>query len=582
MNSPARPYSTLEILETRIAPAAVFTFFDTDGDAVKVTSSKGTNAQLAAAFTLSGGVSGNPTKIDLSLVFGVTAVFGGADISIIARPSALGDGFVSVGEIIASPVDLGKIVIDGDLGRIFVGDPLNAVPALKSLTVASLGALGTLSGAPDLGSSIDGRVGALIVKGDIANASVGVNGRIDALTVTGSVFGNITDSGFLQANSFGAIKIGGDLRGGAGDRTGYLESSGRIDSLTVGGSILGGGGIQSGIVLAGSGTQDIGAVKVMHNIKAGGGNLSGRIHAQNIASVTVGGSIVGGAGSEVLGVNPAGQIVAVNNLGPVKITGNLEGGVGPGSGFIGVGGVLTSLSIGGSIFGGAGSAGFSADSAGPISIVQDINSGVTPSSVIVSISKATAAFTVGGSILGTSGAPVLVNFGGGVGAFAVKGSLTNVRLEGGSNLLGGATMAFKSITVGGSVEQTTISAGSSVLVPVASEVQIGVVKVGGDWIASNLLCGVDLVDGKAGDLNDRLALGSPINTGTIAKIASITIKGQVQGTAAAGDQFGIVAEQIGSLSVGGKAYTLLAGPASAADFITLGATSDFKALEVLM
>src|SRR5262249_27596031 len=47
MNTPA----VIEPLEARIAPAAVFTFTDVDGDLVTVKTSKGTNDQLAALIT---------------------------------------------------------------------------------------------------------------------------------------------------------------------------------------------------------------------------------------------------------------------------------------------------------------------------------------------------------------------------------------------------------------------------------------------------------------------------------------------------------------------------------------------------
>lgn len=44
-------YSIIEGLETRIAPAAIFTFTDADGDLVTVETSKGTNTELNAAIS---------------------------------------------------------------------------------------------------------------------------------------------------------------------------------------------------------------------------------------------------------------------------------------------------------------------------------------------------------------------------------------------------------------------------------------------------------------------------------------------------------------------------------------------------
>ena len=48
-------FSLTEPLEARIAPAAVFSFTDVDGDTVKITSSVGLSAHLATAAHLAGG-----------------------------------------------------------------------------------------------------------------------------------------------------------------------------------------------------------------------------------------------------------------------------------------------------------------------------------------------------------------------------------------------------------------------------------------------------------------------------------------------------------------------------------------------
>ena len=82
------------------------------------------------------------------------------------------------------------------------------------------------------------------------------------------------------------MKIGKDLAGGAGPRSGVVlcgEGAGRIVSVTIGGSIIGGIGAKSGGVQAG----DPGSVAV---------------GASSLGNVTVGGSIVGGSAAFAGGV----------------------------------------------------------------------------------------------------------------------------------------------------------------------------------------------------------------------------------------------------------------------------------------
>jgi hypothetical protein len=80
------------------------------------------------------------------------------------------------------------------------------------------------------------------------------------------------------------------------------------------------------------------------------------------------------------------------------------------------------------------------------------------------------------------------------------------------------------------------------------------------------------------DGNDAL-IGA--GTGTVASIASVTIKGRVFGTpasASAGDHFGFVAQRIGALIIGGSAFVLGVGPSN--DNLTVGATTDVSVHEV--
>ena len=118
-------------------------------------------------------------------------------------------------------------------------------------------------------------------------------------------------------------------------------------------------------------------------------------------------------------------------------------------------------------------------------------------------------------------------------------------------------MAIGRITVTGRVEYAEILAGYNVsLTPVNADAQIGAVKVGGSWIASDLVAGA-VCDAfpNFGYLSDAsIGGGAP---GILSKIASITIGGQVFGTPSsvnAGDNFGFVAQAIGAVEIGG--YTI--------------------------
>jgi hypothetical protein len=105
----------------------------------------------------------------------------------------------------------------------------------------------------------------------------------------------------------------------------------------------------------------------------------------------------------------------------------------------------------------------------------------------------------------------------------------------------------------------------------------GKVIVKGNWIASSIAAGV--VDPGVDGFGQNDALITQDGTDKIiAKIASLTIKGTATGTAAAGDSFGITAEQVGKVSVNGAKITL---DKNAADNVLLDeANNDFRVIEI--
>jgi hypothetical protein len=151
-------------------------------------------------------------------------------------------------------------------------------------------------------------------------------------------------------------------------------------------------------------------------------------------------------------------------------------------------------------------------------------------------------------------------------------------------------VAIGSVTVSGRVEYANILGGyNDSFAPTAEngDAQIGAIKVGGDWLRSNLIAGaknlgVDDLPGGAGLAADNVNYGDahdfPIAAGSTSiasKIASITIGGVIKGTASgtnANDHFGFVAEQIGSFTVAGVPIPLSSGPQN--DNRAIGLTGD--------
>ncbi len=194
-------------------------------------------------------------------------------------------------------------------------------------------------------------------------------------------------------------------------------------------------------------------------------------------------------------------------------------------------------------------------------------------------------------ILGSIGTPSVgstyMDAGGKIGSVTVVGSMRSVSLNAGTTLgkvtVGGdiensgilavgkaqpanaaAAIAIASLTVRGRVTDSVIFAGFGTLNGQQAQnpdAQIGAVLVGGDWVRSNMTAGVsdllgDNIIGTADDVIHAPTSGFTDNPSIISKIASITIKGHIYGTPAAGDGFGFVAQNIGKFVRGTTAYTL--------------------------
>jgi hypothetical protein len=142
-------------------------------------------------------------------------------------------------------------------------------------------------------------------------------------------------------------------------------------------------------------------------------------------------------------------------------------------------------------------------------------------------------------------------------------------------------VAIGRVTVRGRVEFGLIDAG---LAPDRTarnaDAQIGPVVVGGDWVASSLVAGsLPGATGLVGDSDDVKMSGAGVKDepAVFSKVTSWTVGGQVLGTVGAGDHFGVVAEEVGVVSVGGTPIPMTAGAGN--DDILLGITGDFRVNE---
>jgi hypothetical protein len=305
-------------------------------------------------------------------------------------------------------------------------------------------------------------------------------------------------------------------------------------------------------------------------------------------------------------------------IGWLYVRGNLLGGDGAGSGRIFSGGDLKQVTIGGSVIGGSrNSTGVISGSGvmGLVRIGHDLRGGsianeehgIVDSGLILSTGSRVDRIEIGGSIIAgadTSTAGGLLRCGAiramnQIGSLTVRGSIIgNVNPLGESRVVisargqqeqGDTTdLAIGRIVVGGNLEWTQILGGYNLAytpAPDNPDAQIGTVTVFGDWVASDLIAGVDGNGDGFVDINDSKITGgiTADSPSIVSKIGAITIMGLAIGTLNSvndSDHFGIAAQQVDSITVGQTTRKFVAGPANngIARFIAL--TLDLSVWEV--
>jgi hypothetical protein len=639
VNRAQRNRLRVEVLESRLAPATLVnpttvTYKDVDGDLVTVEISQPlfNSGTINNVFLFdSGSVNGNNAipqqlqKVDLTALGSAASQL---SLDVTAQAGA------NVGFINATGIDLKSVLVAGDLGKIDAGDTTTSTPGLQSLHVRSMGALGTTTQAAggDLFTVIQGELGQFLVDTNIVGASISVvggadgkigtvqigedirggsgddsgeikaTGSIAGLSVGGSVVGGDgQNSGVILSTGgdIGNVTVKGDVQGGGGVTSGFLQAGGNVGDVTLGGSLVGGGGASSAEIGA---VGSLGNVNIGGDVRGGTGNYSGQIVSRygSIGNINIGGSLIG---TTTQSARILGAFGGTGSIGTVRIGNDIQGGSGDDSGEIKATGSIAGLSVGGSVVGGDGqNSGVILSTGGDIgnlSIGGDLRGGsVTGTessdrSGYIQGQRISSVF-VGGSIISGSntGTGTLTRSG----SIRAQNDLGPITVHG--SLLGNSTnpviisargqavptttdVAISRLTVGGKVTYANILAGYDVDGnPVNGGAQIGVVVVGGDWTASNLVAGVSPgPDGLFGTSDDAKISGG--STGILATIARVVIGGNVVGTPAsvnATDHFGFVAEDIGAFSVDGQTLHLHAGPHN--DDLALGTTGDVTLLEV--
>jgi hypothetical protein len=425
---------------------------------------------------------------------------------------------------------------------------VNLVDGAKAVKTRSLiGGAGKLSGA--IYSKLDP---------DMSTDSIGV------LTINGDVVGGAGGwSGSVSAGQILVTKIAGSVVGGSNDYSGYVQvNAGKLNVFNLLGDVRGGSGFRSGTLELGTGqgTLVTGVVNIGGSIVGGSGSSSGSASysVNNAVLLRVGGSIVGGSGSSSGTWKGSGATTVV-------LGGSVIGGSADFSGYLSFVGA-DNLRIGGSVVGSDLPAGASddLDRAGALSFAY-IGKGFIGGSIYAGTDFSPTKDLTRSGIIYSNEFPALTIAGSVVGSSTDRAQI----LAGGS--LAPNNPGIGKLTIGGRVDHADILAGYvdiPMVTPFSADVPIGTVTVNGDWVASNLVAGVGAgADGDFGTVDDQLIAGG--NAAKIARIASVIIKGQAIGTVGGTDHYGIVAEKIDSLKVGGVPIALTAGT----DIVSVGPTT---------
>lgn len=538
-----------ERLETRRLLAGVFRYTDIDGDFVTVRTSRGTDGDLAAGLTLSAGA-----ERQLEIMNIADPVFTGTDVSVTVSRAGGGDGQAAVGAILAPNLDLGRITVAGDLGRLLAGDANGSTPGAISVALASSGRYGLSTGGQTLGSLVQGGIGSLRIRGDVVGVAWGtIAGGIGTLVIGGSLIGGTDDSSGLifSEGSIGSVRVGRSIVGGAGAASGRIVCEpGSLGTVFIGGSVIGGVGEASGTLVG----ADAGAITIRGNLVGGDGDTSGGVFTLNGEGLSIGGSILGGSGDFSGAIN-------INTQTTIRIGGSVVGASGDHSGSM-TGGGFVSLFVAGSVRGGAGdqsgTLGTQSASLGmarSFRVAGDITGGSGNESGTVGVLASGGTVQVGGSLVGGSGEKS--------GQFFVRGVQAGPIVSLGKGVIGGAGIdsgqllageVVSRLTVGGDLVGGSGARAGGILLAVIPPAKCPLVFKGGVFGGAGETSGsMTLVNGSAISIGRSVVGGLGQRSGSItASTETLTIGGDV--VVGGGDRSGLIniMNSVGSLVVKGS------------------------------
>lgn len=511
---------------------------------------------------------------------------------------------------------IGKLVVKGNLAG---GSEFGTGRILTTGGIGSATLGGIVGGSGDSSASIQGvngftpAIGKLTLLGDIVGGT-GANSAVVEMAGIGQL-----NLGRLATNTSPAVEA--DIIGGTGASSGRIVSSGGIGELTMNGSLTGGAGERSGQVFV---QNVLGKTRITGNMAGGAGNSSGALIAGVMSgAVTIEGDLKGGAGSDSGVITTNGIIAGFERLpgdahsiifgkAGVASKGSIIGGEGSGSGRVGIAGKLSKFTVFGDIVGGSNTStgGITADGGiGRGSIKGDLVGGGTklagdggPATLLRSGFIVGAGITslviegqvITGKNLGTNlGGSAVIASSVGIGSITVNGTGSAAAVAGDATAAAviSARTSIGELHFGGDVEFAEILAGYS---PVSAataprgtlanlDATIGKVIVDGTLRSTSIAAGVSAGgDGMFGTIDDQSTLTGtqPPVTAAISRIASVIATAVAAHADTPADaSYGIVAEHVKAVSVGGTAVPLASGPHNDDAVAVGGAAVKLKVVE---
>lgn len=557
---------SIELLESRIAPAGVTVqgkmavWTDWDGDIVTM---KWTGAN-APNFTHNHAAPGAVTD---GIIFDEIILANAGDaITISVKAGAGGDGRVDLGYIKATGLALKSFSAPkASVLEIDCGDTTNAIGTLKIAGVGTVSPTAFTAPGGDGTSRLSGNIGTVKIAGDFAYGELDLGqsstSRIGSVSVGGNLDGDVADpaliGAFLNVRSpVGLVAIGHNVIGGPKQHSAEIYVANKYGSITIGGDIIGGtgSGSVSGVLVVDSALRDSGTITIHGSVIGGSHEFNGAVFVRSVKTLSIGGDLLGGTNghtgvvfvtSSSASITVKGSVIggAVNNPSEDAPTGAIEivGGT--------VGGGVCHVTIGHNLI------------AGSVT-----NSGANTNTV-----------TFNGAVVIDG----LTN----LGSLAVGGSIEGsdlfrafVLVQGQTPTKPGNFAAIGKLTVGGNVDYAVIAAGQDYLDSDGAgpggnnlgmadnpDAGIGPVTIGGNYWHSSLMAGVNdnnsLGVGHTG--SDTQSIGDATR---FAVLGPIVIKGSVNDDYGSSGVSGFEAEQIAKITVGGATMFKHGDPLKYFDF----------------